>query len=562
MILQGLRARLPLRFQLLLAIAAVLAALGSAAIVAASAKAAREYRDALTVDIGVTLDALATEIAGAAVIADYATIEQILKARANRDHIDELAWRDTRGNVLRANKVNTTAARPDWFAEQVALTPRPASQPLQVGGVPYGTVEARFNATPMENRLWENLVFGTAILGGMLAAVFVVVALLLHRGLAPINRLTAAATSIGAGEFGVRVAPAASDPPELRTALAAFNRMAEGVQTLMRELAQAEEALRRSHDALEDKVRARTLDLSAANAALTEEKARQQMLIKKLENAHNQLLQSEKMASIGQLAAGVAHEINNPVSFVSSNLGTLADYAQALLDLLGAYEGYETLLPDEARQALALHKAAAELPYLRDDLPQLLSQSADGLQRVKRIVEDLKDFSRVDEAEWQWANLEQGLESTLRVVWNELKYKAEVVREYAGIPEIECLASQLNQVFANLLVNAAQAMERPGTITLRSGCSEDCVWIEIADTGVGIRPEHLPRIFEPFFTTKPVGKGTGLGLSLSYGIVKKHAGSIDVTSAPARGTTFRITLPIRAHRSGPAEAPGQAAQAA
>jgi len=167
------------------------------------------------------------------------------------------------------------------------------------------------------------------------------------------------------------------------------------------------------------------------------------------------------------------------------------------------------------------------------------------LQRVTRIVQDLKDFSHVDESERMWANLEQGLESTLNVVWNEIKYKAEVIREYAGIPEIECLPSQINQVFMNLLVNAGQAIEEQGHITLRTGQDEDNVWVEVADDGQGIQPEHLERIFEPFFTTKPVGKGTGLGLSLSYGIVRKHGGHIEVESPAGKGTCFRVVLPKR-----------------
>ena len=183
--------------------------------------------------------------------------------------------------------------------------------------------------------------------------------------------------------------------------------------------------------------------------------------------------------------------------------------------------------------------------YLRQDIGDLLSESVDGLQRVKRIVQDLKDFSHVSETEMQWANVENGLESTLNVVWNELKYKAEVVKDYGGIPEIECIPSQLNQVFMNLLVNAAQSIQERGVITLRTRQSGDNIYVEIADTGAGIPPQILNRIFDPFFTTKPVGTGTGLGLSITHGIIRKHNGRIEVDSAPGRGTTFRITLPIR-----------------
>ena len=304
----------------------------------------------------------------------------------------------------------------------------------------------------------------------------------------------------------------------------------------------AEEALRESRDMLEERVRARTADLNAANETLLQEKERQAGLIKRLEEAQNQLLQSERMASIGQLAAGVAHEINNPVGFVNSNLGSLQRYVTDMLRLLSTYEQAEGALPGAVAQEIRQIKSDIDVEFLREDVANLLVESLDGLKRVTRIVQDLKDFSHVDESERQWADLEAGLESTLRVVWNELKFKAEVVKEFAGIPHIECFPFQLNQVFMNLLVNASHAIEERGTITIRTGHDDDCVWVEVQDTGKGIKPENLARIFEPFFTTKPVGQGTGLGLSLSYSIVQKHDGRIEVKSELGQGTTFKVIL--------------------
>jgi PAS domain S-box-containing protein len=269
-------------------------------------------------------------------------------------------------------------------------------------------------------------------------------------------------------------------------------------------------------------------------------------LNRKLEDAHSQLLQSEKMASIGQLAAGVAHEINNPIGYVHSNLGSLDKYIRALLGIVDAYGKAEASITDgEALSRVRTAKQEADLEFLREDVNALLSESQEGITRVKKIVQDLKDFSHVDEAEWQWANLHHGLDATLNIVWNELKYKAEVIKEYGSLIEIECFPSQLNQVFMNLLVNAGHAIEAGGTITIRTGAEAEQVWVEIADSGKGIAPEHLTRIFEPFFTTKPVGKGTGLGLSLSYGIVEKHHGRIEVESEIGKGTTFRVWLPIK-----------------
>jgi two-component system NtrC family sensor kinase len=308
---------------------------------------------------------------------------------------------------------------------------------------------------------------------------------------------------------------------------------------------QFERELQDSRDRLEEKVQERTADLSSANAELLAEKACQEELIRKLAEAHSQLLQSEKMASIGQLAAGIAHEINNPVSFVNSNLGTLQQYVADLLQVLAAYEESEGVLDDATRTQLRELKEQVDINYIRSDIGTLLSESADGLQRVKRIIQDLKSFSHADASEREWANLEHGLDSTLNVVWNELKYKAEVVKEYAGLPDVMCIPSQINQVFMNLLVNAAHAIEDHGRITLRTGADADWVWVEVADTGQGIRPEHVDRIFEPFFTTKPVGKGTGLGLSISYRIVQKHDGRIDVQTELGKGTSFRVVLPRR-----------------
>lgn len=275
----------------------------------------------------------------------------------------------------------------------------------------------------------------------------------------------------------------------------------------------------------------------------------QRLLNKRLEEAHNQLLQSEKMASIGQLAAGIAHELNNPIGFVHSNLGTLESYLRDVMDIIDGYASVSAESEETARASalarLERLKEERDFAYIREDIVALLAESKDGLTRVRKIVQDLKSFSHVSEQEWQWADLHQGLDSTLNIVWNELKYKCKVVKEYGELPKVHCLISQLNQVFMNLLVNAGHAIEDQGTITIRTSVlDQERICVEIGDTGKGIPPEHLSRIFEPFFTTKPVGKGTGLGLSLSYGIIDKHHGQIEVSSTVGVGTTFRVILPI------------------
>lgn len=276
--------------------------------------------------------------------------------------------------------------------------------------------------------------------------------------------------------------------------------------------------------------------------ALKKEKVEQAELIRKLEEAHHQLLQSEKMASIGSLAAGVAHEINNPIGFVASNMGNLGRYVGDLFKVLDAYR--DELLHYTNSPKADLTAKELDLEFIREDVGNLLVENKDGIDRVKRIVQDLKDFSHVDHGDWVVANLHQGLDSTLNIVNNELKYKSNVEKIYGVIPPIHCIASQLNQVFMNLLVNAAHAIESSGRIVIETGLQQEYVFVKISDTGCGIPQENLDRIFDPFFTTKPVGKGTGLGLSLSYGIVKRHHGKILVQSEVGVGTTFTVLLPV------------------
>ena len=272
----------------------------------------------------------------------------------------------------------------------------------------------------------------------------------------------------------------------------------------------------------------------------------QERLIVRLREAHNQLLQSEKMASIGQLAAGVAHEINNPLGFVNSNMSSLKRYINTLLAVVGAYDRVvKQATPGSALEArFDAIAREADLAFLREDVPDLVAESLDGLKRVREIVQALKDFSHMGETDWQRADLHAGLDSTLTIVANEIKYKAAIEKRYGSLPFVTCLPSQLNQVFMNLLVNAAHAIREQGVITISTGVDGDWVWVAVSDTGCGIPPKNLNRIFEPFFTTKPVGSGTGLGLSLSYSTVSKHGGRIDVESEVDVGSTFTVRLPV------------------
>jgi len=261
------------------------------------------------------------------------------------------------------------------------------------------------------------------------------------------------------------------------------------------------------------------------------------------------------MVSIGQLAAGVAHEINNPTGFVSSNLKTLTDYQNDINNLIKHYRKLVTDLKKTNREHLSSSiekqleqiislEDEADIDFILEDIMDLISDCKEGSARIKKIVIDLKDFAHPGEDEIQSADINDGIETTLNVVWNELKYKATVNKELGNLPMVKCYPQQLNQVFMNLFVNAAQAIEKQGDISIATKADNGFVEIKIGDTGSGIDKENLSRIFDPFFTTKDVGKGTGLGLNVAYNIIKKHNGTIDVKSQVGKGTVFKIRIPV------------------
>lgn len=271
--------------------------------------------------------------------------------------------------------------------------------------------------------------------------------------------------------------------------------------------------------------------------------------LSRLKETQVQMIQSEKMASIGQLAAGIAHEINNPVGFVSSNLNTLGGYIDDLKAMIAAYrsllgQAASSRVPLEGIDRALDQEAELGIDFILEDLPQLVRESREGLDRIRKIVIDLKDFAHPGEDTLKLADLNQNIDSTLNIVWNEIKYKAVVCKDYGDLPEVNCYPQQLNQVFMNLLVNAAQAISEKGEIHIATRTEADMVTVTISDTGCGIPPEHIHRIFDPFFTTKEVGKGTGLGLNVAYNVIRKHNGTIAVESSPGKGTTFTIRLPV------------------
>ncbi len=268
--------------------------------------------------------------------------------------------------------------------------------------------------------------------------------------------------------------------------------------------------------------------------------------LQNLQAMQAQLVESEKMSALGVMVAGVAHEINNPISFIYGNLTHVEEYVEDLFNLLESYQKYSP----NPTPALQAEIQAAELDFIKEDFPKLLNSMRVGAERIEKIVLSLRNFSHLDESEIKKVDIQDGLDSTLMILQNKLKAsnhsEIQIITEYGNLPRVECYARQLNQVFMNIIINAIDALEESSNpqIKISTETREDLILIKIADNGMGITKEIQKKIFNPFFTTKPVGKGTGLGLSTSYQIiVDKHKGKLECHSTPGIGTEFVITLP-------------------
>jgi PAS domain S-box-containing protein len=306
----------------------------------------------------------------------------------------------------------------------------------------------------------------------------------------------------------------------------------------------------------EEKIKALNKRLQETSDEIKAKNEELEYTLKRLKDTQAQILQAEKMASVGQLAAGIAHEINNPTGFVSSNLKTLVDYIDDINRLIKQYRMLITELKDnnaEDKITSSIEKQLdqisgiekdIDLDFIMDDAMDLINDCREGTKRIKKIVLDLKDFAHPGEDTLQATDINKSIESTLNVVWNELKYKATVTKDYGKLPILKCYPQQLSQVFMNIFVNAAQAIKNQGEITISTRADDGHVEIKISDTGIGIPKENLTKLFDPFFTTKEVGKGTGLGMNIAYNIVKKHKGTIDVESEVGKGATFTIRIPV------------------
>ena len=298
---------------------------------------------------------------------------------------------------------------------------------------------------------------------------------------------------------------------------------------------------------LDQQVQERTSSLEATLKEL-------QKTHENLKNVQTQLLQSEKFSAIGQLAAGVAHEINNPIGFINSNMQTLEQYVAHYTGLLNVLNDMEKALKDKDEKRLSeilisweKIRKGTNFDFIRNDIISLIKESQEGAEKIRKIVLDLRAFASPDKGIVDLVNLEALIESVINVVWNEIKYKAELIREYSHVPPISCDTQKIGQVLVSILINAAQSIEGKGVITVRTYVEGENIMVDICDTGCGIPLENITRIFDPFFTTKPVGQGVGLGLSVSYDIIKKHGGTITFKTQTGQGTTFTVQLPATAY---------------
>lgn len=304
---------------------------------------------------------------------------------------------------------------------------------------------------------------------------------------------------------------------EVNTLVETYNAMAENLESL--------------YNDLDKKVKERTKELENAN--------------KELKSTQAMVVHSEKMRSLGELVAGITHEINNPVNFIHGNMVHLKNYSNALIQIISAYEEMESELSEAQRNKLSELKEELEYDFIKEDLPDLIESCHEGTTRTKNIILDLKNFSRLDEMVVNQIDLPKEIDTTLNILYNKIKHKAEIVKDYEqNLPYIEGYGGQLNQVFMNILDNACYAIEEKGTITIRIHKQDENVIVQFEDTGCGMTEEQTHKIFDPFFTTKPVGEGTGLGLSISYKVIQRHQGTISVSSEVGKGTCFTICLPI------------------
>lgn len=352
--------------------------------------------------------------------------------------------------------------------------------------------------------------------------------------------------AIDSGQFDIARVPDTSQD-ELADVAMAFNSLVDNLEIEHQRTQSFQNALQGLNRTLESKVKHRTQQVELQNQELKQ-------INQDLKSAQQQLLQSEKMASVGQLAAGVAHEINNPIGFINSNVSCLKNYVDVYIGVSDRIVALLNLPDDTDESAKEKDRLKIELldyieendiSFINEDIKELLADTDDGLKRVIDIVQNMKIFARADSDNMQAFDINQCIATTAKMVKPKVQQKAELILELNDLPKTILNVGRINQVLTNLMVNASQAIESKGTVTVKSAVVDDKIQIQVSDDGTGMDEETMKSIFNPFFTTKPEGEGTGLGLSISFEIMQEHGGSIDVTSKLGEGTTFTMVLPVQ-----------------
>ena len=394
------------------------------------------------------------------------------------------------------------------FSKQLAFKKASNHEYIIYGGIPVENLE--FNIYEGFSDMVLRLIFAFFLLAALVSY------LMANVVSKPLKEVSDAAKQISDGNFDIKLE--SSNVDEINNLVYTYNEMT----TQLNEL----------YSSLELKVQERTIALEEANYKLKETQA--------------MMVHSEKMRSLGELVAGIAHEINNPVNFIHGNIMILQNYADDLLGLIDLYSTLDNTLPQDFKEQVEKLKKDIDLEFLRGDIKDLIKSCIEGTQRTKNIVLDLKNFSRMEEMVLTQFDIPKEIDTTLNILNNKYKNRIEVIKNYSpDVPKIEAYGGQLNQVFMNILDNAQDAIEGSGTLTINvENFEDDKVKIEFIDTGKGIEKENIAKVFDPFFTTKPVGKGTGLGMSISYRVVHDHNGTIEVDSEVGKGTKFTIILPV------------------
>jgi C4-dicarboxylate-specific signal transduction histidine kinase len=421
-------------------------------------------------------------------------------------------------------------------------------QLITINNIIYGRIEMGISTEKIENTINETRKLA-AVIAGIEMCLVALFSLFLGCYLTKqLKVLRTSARKIASGDLEHTITIKTRD--EIGEVAEAFNKMISSLREARTQSKHYHEELKQLNTTLEDRVQRRT-------QKILEQKNELETAYEKLQLAQKQLIQSEKMASIGQLAAGVAHEINNPVAFVKSNLSSLANYIntyqilihnqQQLLDIIDASNN--TLVQEKLAELINYHEDN-DITFINEDITTLIEESIKGTERVEEIVKGLKIYSRASDDSMEACNINTCLQDTLKLLNNELKYRCDTSTNFdENLPECMCNRSKIIQVFTNLIVNATQAMKNKGSLIIQTRSTTlhntPAVAIDIKDTGTGIAPENLSKLFDPFFTTKPIGQGTGLGLSISQGIITDHNGTISVESKVNEGTCFTIVLPIQ-----------------